>query len=367
MSSKRLKDHRGNSCLNCNHPLDITDKYCPNCSQKNSNKRLTLKDFIEEFLANFYAYDSKVKNTIRSLFTKPGQAAKEFIAGKRMFYANPFRFYLSISLVYFILLGLINNFSPADDNAYHFENEKIKETPIDSLAQAESEKKAEKELDSVLKLNAFQDKELGAVFKKKNDTLYTEKQLAKKNAITSLYYKIDTYTSFIEKSKETDYNKILDTLKHDSTNWNKFLLKKCFQIIEMNTSGSTSSEKFFNYFIDKLTFILFISLPFLTFNFALLYYRSKLNYAEHLVFVFSVMSFVFLILFLFEFLNLFTAIKLDGFIFLGLYFYFYKALRNFYGQSRLKTIIKFVLLNFMLSITAVFVGLLMLLFVFILY
>ncbi len=365
MSNKRLKDHRGNSCLNCNHPLDITDKYCPNCSQKNSNKRLTLRDFIDEFLANFYAYDSKVKNTVISLFTKPGQAAKEFIAGKRLHYANPFRFYLSVSLVYFILLGFINNFTPSNDNAYHFDDGK--EATKDSIANAESELKAEKQLDSIYKLGTFEEKKAIDYAKKKNDTLYTEKQLAKKNAIAGLYYKINTYTSFIEKSKETDYNKILDTLQHGKTNWNKYLLKKSFQIVEMNTSGSSASEKFFTYFTDKLTFILFISLPFLTLNFLLLYFRSKLNYAEHLVFVFSVMSFVFLVLLLFECFNLLIDIRLDGIIVLGLFFYFYKALRKFYGQSRLKTIIKFVLLNFMLSITAVFVGLLMLLFVFILY
>jgi predicted amidophosphoribosyltransferase len=66
VSTKRLKDYRGISCLNCNHPLDISDKFCPNCGQKNTTKRLALRDFIDEFLANFYAYDSKVKHTIFS-------------------------------------------------------------------------------------------------------------------------------------------------------------------------------------------------------------------------------------------------------------------------------------------------------------
>jgi hypothetical protein len=364
VSNKRIKDHRGNSCLNCKHPLDITDKFCPNCSQKNSNKRLTIKDFIDEFLANFYAYDSKVKNTVFSLFTKPGQAAKEFIHGKRLFYSNPFRFYLSISLLYFILLSIINNFTPSDDNLYHFQNEK--ETQLDSIAKIESDKTAEK-IDSILLSDEFRNGKLIAEKKKKNDTLYTEEQLSKKNTIIGLFYKVDTYISFIEKSKQTDYNEILDTLQHEKTNWNKYLLKKSFQIVEMDTDGSSAVEKFISYFEDKLTFILFLSLPFLTLNFVLLYYRSKLNYAEHLVFVFSVMSFVFLVLLLFEFFNLLIDIHLDSIIGLGLYFYFYKALRNFYGQSRLKTIIKFVLLNFMLSLTAAIVGFMMLLFVFIIY
>lgn len=111
MSSKNIKNYRGITCLNCNHPLDISDKFCPNCGQKNTTKRLTIKDFVDEFLANFYAYDSKVKRTIISLFTKPGIAAMDFITGKRLYYANPFRFYLSLSLIYFIFMGIVSKFS----------------------------------------------------------------------------------------------------------------------------------------------------------------------------------------------------------------------------------------------------------------
>ena len=115
-STKEIKNYRGLKCLNCNHPLDISDKFCPNCGQKNTTKRLNLKDFVDEFLANFYAYDSKVKRTIVSLFTKPGIAARDFINGKRMYYANPFRFYLSISLIYFIFNGIVTKFGNETTN-----------------------------------------------------------------------------------------------------------------------------------------------------------------------------------------------------------------------------------------------------------
>lgn len=48
----------------------------------------------------------KIKNSIRSLFTKPGVLAREFNAGKRQNYSNPFRLFLSISLLLFISFNM---------------------------------------------------------------------------------------------------------------------------------------------------------------------------------------------------------------------------------------------------------------------
>lgn len=75
---------------------------------------------------------------------------------------------------------------------------------------------------------------------------------------------------------------------------------------------------------------------------------------EHLVFIFHILSFVFLAILICLIPDLifgtdaFMGITLS---FIGP-FYFYKALRNFYKQSRLITIIKFVLLNIVFFISA---------------
>jgi len=68
---------------------------------------------------------------------------------------------------------------------------------------------------------------------------------------------------------------------------------------------------------------------------------------EHLIFIFHIFSFVFLLVLICFIPDLiigntiFSAIAIT---FIGP-FYFYKALRNFYKQSRLLTIFKFMLLN----------------------
>lgn len=369
-STRKIKNYRGLKCLNCNHPLDISDKFCPNCGQKNSTKRLSLKDFVDEFLANFYAYDSKVKNTIIQLFTKPGKAAKEFIDGKRQTYANPFRFYLSVSLIYFIFSGLVTKFS--DETIVDLD-----QTIIKKSEEKKQEKDSTKTTNNQLDLNNPKSPvqiNLGNV-EIKNDTTkkvkyYTEKQIADFGFLKRTSRKTQTYSNFFDHSKTTNPTKILDTLKHEKSKWNLYLLKKTYQfkkLDEEDTSGKKGFNKFFDYLSDKIPFILFISLPFLTIIFAIIYYRKKLSYAEHMVFVFNFMTFMFLIIFVTEIIELLTGIDLDWIFLIITPIYFYKALRNFYQQSRWKTILKFVILNFLLPTTASFVALLVLFIGFLLY
>lgn len=77
---------RGVKCLNCGHPLDISDRYCPNCSQANSTKKLTLKDFFDEFFSSLINYDSKLLKTLSALLLRPGSITRDYIEGKRIAY-----------------------------------------------------------------------------------------------------------------------------------------------------------------------------------------------------------------------------------------------------------------------------------------
>src|SRR5690606_16878035 len=107
-------NYRGDECLNCNHPLDRSDRYCPNCSQLNSTKKITLKDLIREFFANLISYDSRFRKTLSKLIFKPGRISKEYIQGKRLTYTNPFRFLLSLAIIYFIMISFSSDLSELD-------------------------------------------------------------------------------------------------------------------------------------------------------------------------------------------------------------------------------------------------------------
>jgi hypothetical protein len=112
--------------------------------------------------------------------------------------------------------------------------------------------------------------------------------------------------------------------------------------------------------VSKIAIALFFLLPVFTLFLSLLYFRHKRNYTEHLVFVFNIQT-VFFLLLLFSIIlnkivNTDIGFIVTGFIFIFL-FYLYKSLRNFYKQRRIKTIIKFMLLNFAYFFLAIIGGL----------
>jgi hypothetical protein len=97
---------------------------------------------------------------------------------------------------------------------------------------------------------------------------------------------------------------------------------------------------------------LFISLPAFALILMLLYARRKFYYADHAIFTIHLYCAIFLLLLIYFGINkIQTAIGwgwltiIKAILVLGMFFYLYKALRNFYRQGRGKTILKFVLLS----------------------
>ncbi|NHN26414.1 DUF3667 domain-containing protein [Flavobacterium jejuense] len=333
MIKRKFKQYRGIECLNCETPIDISEKYCHHCGQLNSTKKITISDFIEEFLSNFYAYDSRLRNSIISMVTKPGVLAKEFNAGKRQKYANPFRLFLSISIILFLTFSLSekNSSNTQEINSTNFINS-------DKL-----NKGLEQINDSIPNVNKLDIKDQINAFRNLNkDSIYTKSQL-KKSKI-GFYYEFSSFRNFNKKHPNKTAGEALKELEYENTQFNRFLFNKSI-LFKTNDIKNELTE----YFYQKLPFLIFLSLPIITIIFWLVFYSKKLNYTEHLVFTYTYFTFLFLCMILFNIIgeiseNLFETTTFIYFVFI-LPIYFYKSLRNFYEQNRWKTILKFILLN----------------------
>jgi hypothetical protein len=332
MIKRKLKQYRGYECLNCETPLDISEKYCHHCGQLNSTKQLTITDFFEEFLSNFYAYDSRLRNSIISIFTKPGHLAKEFNEGKKQKYANPFRLFLSVSLLLFITDSLNEKYNsdpttPKDTELINKEkiNEELKQVN-DSLIDVD--KLAVKEqINSFLSLD--------------KDSIYTKTELDKSQL--GMFYKINSFRNFNIKYPNKTDSESLKELGFKDDNYNRFFYSKS----KLFKSNNIESE-LRSYFYEKLPFLIFLSLPIITIIFWLLYFRLKINYTEHLVFTYTFFTFLFICTTLFNIIDIFFPIiaifLITTSFFLLFPIYFYKSLKNFYRQNRWKTVLKFLLL-----------------------
>lgn len=93
------------NCLNCEE--EFNGNYCPNCGQKNQPTGLPLRLFIEDAAETLFNIDNRVFKTLKDLFLSPGKVTLKYINGQRADYLPPLRIYFSISVVYFLILSLI--------------------------------------------------------------------------------------------------------------------------------------------------------------------------------------------------------------------------------------------------------------------
>lgn len=107
MELRRLKRLRRKTvpaysrCMNCG--TELRGMYCHHCGQYALDIKQSFWKFIKQYFENVYQFDSKVWSTLYLLFRRPGFLTREFNAGKINSYVHPFRLYMFLSILFFIL------------------------------------------------------------------------------------------------------------------------------------------------------------------------------------------------------------------------------------------------------------------------
>ncbi len=353
-SAGRYKlQYRGTECTNCGHPLDMSDKYCPNCSQANSTKKLTLKDFFDEFFSSLISYDSKLLNTLSAMVLRPGKITKDYINGKRVRYTNPFRFLLSLSIVYFLMLNIGGDFTAFDRFAADNETGDLKmEEGILNLTMKNQDVGQEiaTTLDSIPELD-----EITEQIKRKDSLMLAEPKahydsLAQKGLIERFFDKRELFGTLIDKKGITNLSEITANYDIPATTEN---------MAAFNASKSISKAKkrpseFISSLISKVPFAIFFFLPIFALFIWLVYIRKKYNYTDHLVFSFHNTSVLFILLIISYLIDSAFGVSGNSIFLLLFLIYLFLAMKRFYGQGIFKTGVKYVFLNTVFFILATF-------------
>ncbi|MEW7279983.1 DUF3667 domain-containing protein [Aquimarina sp. 2201CG1-2-11] len=332
-----LKKYRGNECLNCGVPLDIIDKYCHNCGQANTTKRLSFKDFFSEFFASIFSYDSKLRHTVVALLFKPGKISKEYIEGKRIKYSNPFRFYLSVSIIFFIINGMFIDFDYMSNQLNTKEantlKKEIKTTSNNEINNSE---------ESIFTPYLTSKENTSPVY-------YSESQLDTMSGFEDFNNRLKTYTRYYKKTNELSPETALDNLGHEKNWYNKYLYKRSLKTYKLSDNPIALFEFVFN----KLPFIIFFFLPFFAIVLWIFYFRRSFTYMEHLIFTFHTQTMFFFLIgisyLIDEILGNETAFHIAIVTFL---IYLFIAMRKFYQQNNGKTFFKFIFINLSFIILA---------------
>jgi len=101
-------------CKNCE--TEFTGHYCNNCGQSVKDFDRPFKVLIFDVVGTMWAFDTRLFKTLKAIFLKPGQVPLDYVHGKRARYMPPFRLYIFISFIFFMLMNISfkSSFNEAD-------------------------------------------------------------------------------------------------------------------------------------------------------------------------------------------------------------------------------------------------------------
>lgn len=327
-------------CLNCG--TIVQGRYCQVCGQENIVPHEGFWHMAKHFFYDITHFDSKFFDTLKLLLFKPGFLSKEYVKGRRAGYLHPVKMYVFTSAVFFLIF-----FSLIGTSGLKISTEQPlgKEARIALVKDLEEEAKTDTSSSIRKQIDLLKD----------TSHAVTAGDLIKidgKAGFTFINF-TGAASKFKSVAEYDSTQKLLSVEQRDG--WLRRTFKK--REIELSqkygSDPSTGVRKFYNDFLHKLPYLLFVSLPLFALFLKLLYIRRKeFFYFDHGIFSIHHYIFTFiLLLFVFGFQKLYEWLDMDVFsviavlLFLSGGFYLYKAMRRFYGQRRAKTVAKFVLLN----------------------
>ncbi len=300
----------------------------------------TFWHMVTHFFYDITHFDSSFFHTVHHLLFKPGFLSKEYMIGRRVSYLHPIRMYVFTSAIFFLLFF---SFFKPDTKITDRTHE-----PIDRYKRQEAISRLKSQLRKDSTNKTIKDNLAWL-----RDTLHviTARDLIDRNIEPAF---IDLGVQNYHSREEYDsIQRKLPPKERDGWLERRLILKGIDINEKVRENPSEAFNKFAESLLHRLPYMLFISLPLFALILKMVYIRRRQFYfADHGVFTIHLYVFTFLLLmavFGLDLLQDITGWSVWGIgiflLFLLLFFYLYKAMRNFYGQRRAKTFLKFVLVT----------------------
>lgn len=294
-------------------------------------------ELTRDMVGDIADLDSRIWRSLIPLLLKPGHLTADYLQGRRARYMPPFRMYLVLSILFFLLMSVFHDSDTfIDDGVVSIDSEEqLDQEQLDrahkTLAEAAKENadnpevaKKLAEIRDSLPPSASDNVTIPPVEDDENDDRSVEEKCNEANIEIG-----DDFMPWIsEEEAEAKARQI------------------CRKVVGDRGKSLLSGLQ------ENFPTMLFIFLPVIALVLKGLYPLSRRYYVEHLLFVIHFHAFVFLVLIL-ELLivELAATIQFPTWPFttvLSLYlpYYLYRSMRRVYGQSRGATLYKYVLLLF---------------------
>lgn len=91
-------------CENCGRPRE--ERFCSQCGQNDRTYSRSLFPVLGELVRESFEFDGRLAQTLKLLLFKPGSLSTEFSRNRRARYMTPVRLYLFTSVVFFLTMSL---------------------------------------------------------------------------------------------------------------------------------------------------------------------------------------------------------------------------------------------------------------------
>src|SRR5690606_35671154 len=234
------------------------------------------------------------------------------------------------------------------------------EAPVNINSETTTEQR--RETDSILTVQRIENPELDIIFPtltpQSLDTVQaaeTRDRYVPEAAIDTMSFanaistRWQVFSDHYERTEMANARVAMDSLNYKNSAYNKWFYKKTVDAKRFSDDGNL----FWNYFYGKLPFIIFFYLPVFAVFIWLFYLRRPFTYMEHLIFTFHNQTTWFVLYGIAITINAIFDTSVPTWIATFIFgFYLYKAFRRFYGQSRVKTLLKFMTINIIFFILA---------------
>ncbi|ANM31221.1 hypothetical protein ABI59_19045 [Acidobacteria bacterium Mor1] len=94
-------------CPNCGTPDPRA--FCPNCGQRQTDRRLSLRTLLRELPSRFFTLERGLPRTFIDMFRSPGKVAFDYVCGARKRYASPLTYFFVAATVQIVALTLLKD------------------------------------------------------------------------------------------------------------------------------------------------------------------------------------------------------------------------------------------------------------------
>ncbi|MFQ5608877.1 MAG: DUF3667 domain-containing protein, partial [Woeseiaceae bacterium] len=235
------------TCLNCGAML--AGQYCGQCGQRATSRLISVWELLRDAFGDLLELDSRLWRTLTPLLLRPGQLTKDYLEGRRARYMPPFRMYLVLSLIFFVVAF----FDPRNELSILYEPEP--EPASEEIEQEHAEPEPDEQIDK--------DGE------------------------------VDVNTSGID--LDDDCN-ITQSDLDDAPEWVQRRFTEERLVAVCRHWKTVGGDGFVNALLDKVPASLIVLLPLMALVLKFLYPLSRRYYVEHLLFFVHFHAFFFLIL-----------------------------------------------------------------------